>query len=56
MSIALLAMILGWIAIVAAFTAAQLATVGNVVLSLSGLLTMDFGVLNWPNAKGLTSR
>ena len=55
-SIALLAIILGWIAIVAALTAAQRATVGNAVLGLSGILAIDFGILHWPNPKGLTNR
>jgi hypothetical protein len=54
-SIALLAIILGWIAIVAALTAAQRATVGNAVLGLSGLLAIDFAILHWPNPKGLTT-
>jgi|ERR1700730_5433375 len=47
-SIALLAITLGCIAIVAAFTAAQRATVGNAVLGFSGLLALDFGILYWP--------
>ena len=55
-SIALLAIILGWIAIVAAFTAAQRRKVGNAMLGLSALLAMDFGILHWPNTRGLTSR
>jgi hypothetical protein len=55
-SIALLAIILGWIAIVAALTAAQRATVGNAMLGLSGLLALDFAILHWPNPKGLTKR
>ena len=54
-SIALLAVTLGWIAIVAAFTAAQRATVGNATLGLCGLLAIDFGILHWPNRKGLTN-
>jgi hypothetical protein len=54
-SIALLAIILGWIAIVAALTAAQRATVGNAVLGLSGLLAIDFAILHWPNPKDLTT-
>ena len=55
-SIALLAIILGWIAIVTALTAAQRATVGNAVLGLSGLLAIDFAILHWPNPKGLINR
>ena len=55
-TIALLAIILGWIAIVTAFTTAQRATVGNAVLGLCGLLAMDFGILHWPNVRGLTNR
>jgi hypothetical protein len=55
-SLALLAIISGWIAIVAALTAAQLATVGNAVLGLSGLLAIDFAILHWPNPKRLTNR
>jgi hypothetical protein len=50
-SIALLAIILGWIAIVAAFTVTQRATLGNAVLGLSGLLAIDFGILQWPIRK-----
>ena len=56
MSIAPLAIILGWIAIVAAFTAAQRATVGNTMFGLAGLLAIDFGVLHWPNPRSLTNR
>jgi hypothetical protein len=55
-SIALLAIILGWIAIVAALTTAQRATVDNAILGLSGLLAIDFAILHWPNPKGLTNR
>jgi hypothetical protein len=53
-SIALLAIILGWIAIVAAFTAAHRATFGNAMLGLSGVLAIDFGILHWPNTRGLS--
>jgi hypothetical protein len=54
-SIALFAIIRGWVAVVAAvFSAAQHATVGNVVVGLAGLLAIDFGILHWPNPKGLT--
>jgi hypothetical protein len=55
-SIALLTIILGWVALVTVFTAAQRATVANAVLGLSGLLAIDFGILHWPNRRGLTSR
>ena len=55
-SIALLAIILGWVAIVIAFGAAQRATVANAVVGLSGLLAIDFAILHWPNPKGLTKR
>jgi hypothetical protein len=55
-SIALLAIILGWIAIVAAFTAAHCGTFGSAVLGLSGLLAIDFGILHWPNPSGVTKR
>jgi hypothetical protein len=55
-SIALLAIILGWIAIVASLTAAQRATVGNAVLGLSGLLAIDFAILHWPNPKAVPKR
>jgi hypothetical protein len=47
-SIVLLAIILGWIAIVIVFTAAQRATVGNAILGLSGIIAIDFGILHWP--------
>jgi len=55
-SIALLAIILGWVAIVIAFGAARRATVANAVVGLSGLIAMDFAILYWPNRRGLTNR
>jgi uncharacterized membrane protein HdeD (DUF308 family) len=51
MSIALLAIILGWIAIITAFTAGQRATVGNAILGLCGVIAIDFGILHWPKPK-----
>jgi hypothetical protein len=55
-SVALLTVTFGWIAVIAAFTAAQRATVGNATLGLCGLLAIDFGILHWPNPKSLTKR
>jgi hypothetical protein len=56
-SIALFAIILGWVAIVTvAFGAAQHATVANAAIGLAGLLAIDFGILHWPNPRGLTNR
>jgi hypothetical protein len=56
MSIALLAIILGWIALIAAFTASDRATLNNAILGMCGLTAIDFGILHWPNAGGLTNR
>ena len=55
-SIALLAIVFGWIALIAAFTASDRATLSNAILGMCGLTAIDFGILHWPNARGLTNR
>ncbi|HEU0273708.1 MAG TPA: hypothetical protein VFQ83_04190 [Candidatus Udaeobacter sp.] len=44
-SITLLAIILGWVAIGTTFGVAQRATLANAVVGLSGLIAMDFAIL-----------
>jgi hypothetical protein len=55
-SIALLAIIVGWVAIIATFGAARRATLANAVVGLSGLIAINFAILHWPNPRGLTNR